>query len=218
MRMKFTLMAALLAAALPAVHAQEAGSTRAFDIDSEASYIRVLAWPDGPLKRFGHHHVISHHAISGTVQVADDPLNSSFEFALDVAAFEVDNADERAEEGEEFEGEVPEKDIEGTRRNMLSEDLLNGEAFPTVRVRSQSIEGSLENATIVTTMTVKDTDMTVSVPATIVLSEDAFTARGEFEITHGALGLSQFTAMGGALSVRDLLVLKFEISGVPAAD
>ena len=137
MRMKFTLMAALLAAALPAVHAQEAGSTRAFDIDSEASYIRVLAWPDGPLKRFGHHHVISHHAISGTVQVADDPLNSSFEFALDVAAFEVDNADERAEEGEEFEGEVPEKDIEGTRRNMLSEDLLNGEAFPTVRVRSR---------------------------------------------------------------------------------
>jgi hypothetical protein len=30
---------------------------------------------------------------------------------------------------------------------------------------------------------------------------------------HGELGLSPFTAMGGALSVRDLLVLKYAISG-----
>jgi len=213
MRTTSNLLAALLVALPFTIQAQDAGSARVFDIDSDASYIRVLAWPDGPLKRFGHHHVISHHAITGTVQVADDPLESSFEFELDVAALEVDNAGERAEEGEEFEDEVPQKDIEGTRRNMLSDGLLDGEAFPTVRVRSQSIEGSLDDATIVTTMTVKDADMTVSVPATIELAGDSFVARGEFEITHGALGLSPFTAMGGALSVRDLLVLKFEISG-----
>lgn len=218
MRIKSILLAALLIAAPLTSPAQEAGSVGVFEVDSDASWIRVLAWPAGPLKRFGHHHVISHRAISGTVQVAEDPLESSFELALDVASLDVDNADERAQEGEEFEGTVPQKDIDGTRKNMLGEKLLNGEAFPTVQVRSQSIEGSLDNATIVTTMTVKDVDMTVSVPAAIELSGDSFTARGEFEITHGALGLSQFTAMGGALSVRDLLVLKFEISGVPAAD
>ncbi len=218
MRIKSILLVAFLIVAPLSSPAQDADSASVFAVDSDASWIRVLAWPAGPLKRFGHHHVISHRAISGSVQVAATPLDSSFELALDVASLDVDNADERAQEGEEFEGTVPQKDIDGTRKNMLGEKLLNGEAFPMVHVRSQSIEGSLESATIVTTMTVKDVDMTVSVPATIELTPDSFVARGEFEITHGALGLSQFTAMGGALSVRDLLVLKFEISGVPAAD
>lgn len=218
MRIMSLPMAALFLTATLTSHAQDAGSTRTFEIDSDASYIRVLAWPDGPLKRFGHHHVISHHGITGGVQVGADPLDTSFEFTLDVAGLEVDNDDERAEEGELFEDEVPQKDKDGTRKNMLSENLLDGENHSTVTVKSQSIEGSLDDASIVTTMMVKDQEMTVTVPATIELSDDSFIARGEFEILHGALGLSQFTAMGGALSVRDLLVLKFEISGTAAAD
>ena len=144
MRIMSIFMAVLLVAVPLTSPAQDEGPKQVFQIDSDASWIRVLAWPDGPLKRFGHHHVISHHDITGTVQVAADPLDSSFELALDVAAFDVDNADERALEGEEFEGDVPQKDIDGTRRNMLGEDLLSGEAFPTVYVRSQSIEGSLD--------------------------------------------------------------------------
>lgn len=216
MRILTTLAALVVAAPLTGL-AQEAGPTRTFEVDSDSSWIRVLAWPDGPLKRFGHHHVISHHAISGSVQVAADPLDSSFELALDVADLEVDNADERALEGEDFQDAVPQKDIDGTRRNMLSDDLLDGDAFSTVSIRSQSIEGSLDDATIVTTMTVKGAEMTVRVPAMIELTDNAFLARGEFEATHETLGLSPFTAMGGALSVRDLLVLKFEITGVSAA-
>ncbi|MEM9208690.1 MAG: YceI family protein [Pseudomonadota bacterium] len=218
MRIKSLLLAAVLVAAPLTGAPQDAGPTGVFAVDSDASWIRVLAWPAGPLKRFGHHHVISHRAISGTATVGADPLDTQFELALEVTSLDVDNADERAQEGEEFEGVVPQKDIDGTRENMLGEKLLNGEAFPTVLVRSQSIEGSLESATIVTTMTVKGVDMTVTVPASIELTADRFVARGEFEITHGALGLSQFTAMGGALSVRDLLVLKFEISGVLQPD
>ena len=218
MRITSILLTAILVVAPLVSPAQDAGSARVFEVDGDTSWIRVLAWPDGPLKRFGHHHVISHRAITGTVEVAADPLDSSFELALDVASLDVDNADERAREGEEFEDAVPQKDIDGTRKNMLGEKLLDGEAFPTVYVRSQSIEGTLEKATIVTTMTVKDAEMTVSVPATIELSADRFVARGQFGITHGALGLSQFTAMGGALSVRDLLVMKFEISGVLKTD
>ena len=38
-------------------------------------------------------------------------------------------------------------------------------------------------------------------------------ARGQFEVTHGDLGLTPFSAAGGALTVRDLLVFKYEISG-----
>ena len=75
---KFSLLLTALAITAPvAVPAQDAPESGEYRIDADASWIRVLAWPDGPLRRFGHHHVISHHGISGTVEVAPDPLGDS---------------------------------------------------------------------------------------------------------------------------------------------
>ena len=202
-------------------HAQDAASTTEYRIDSDASLLRVLAYPDGPLKRFGHHHVISHNGITGTVSVADDPLDSTFELELVVADLDVDDPALRALESEEgFEGEVPQDDIDGTKANMLGEDLLHGDEYPTIRIMSGSIDGELPDVSISATFVVKGVEQTVTIPASIELMDDSFTATGEIELLHEAFGLSQFTAMGGALSVRDLLVLKYEISGVrvPAGD
>ena len=213
MRMKSLLLAVFAVMVSLAGQAQEATEVQTFRVDSESSWLRVLAYPDGPLKRFGHHHVISHHGIAGSVNVAPDPLDSTFDLEIAVADFVVDDADMRALEGEDFEDEVPQKDIDGTRGNMLGERLLNGEQFPTIQLKSASIEGSLPNVSIVTTVTVIGIDSTVGFPATTELTDDSFVASGELEIVHGEIGLSPFTAMGGALSVRDLMVFKYQISG-----
>jgi polyisoprenoid-binding protein YceI len=218
MRNKSYLLIVLALLAPIAVQAQAPATTSTFRVDSDASWIRVLAWPDGPLKRFGHHHVISHDGISGTVEVAEDPLQSNIMLEIDVQEFAVDDPELRALEGEEFEGEVPQKDIEGTRNNMLSEKLLDGEQFQTIQIESGYIEGSLPDVNIVATVTVKGVENTVKFPATVELTDDSVVARGELELLHGAFGLSPFTAMGGALSVRDLLVLKYEITGVRDTD
>lgn len=213
MRKSITLLAALALTAPLAGQAQEFATSREFRVDSDASWLRVLAYPDGPLKRFGHHHVISHHGIAGTVEVAPDPLETTFMLELGVAQLVVDDPAMRALEGEDFEDEVPQKDVDGTRGNMLGERLLHGEQFPTIQIQSGSIEGSLSDATIVATVIVKEVENAVSFPASIELTGDSFVATGELDITHGELGLSQFTAMGGALSVRDLIILKYQISG-----
>ncbi len=193
---------------------QEPDPNKQFRVDSNASWLRVLAYPDGPLKRFGHHHVIAHRGFTGTVDVAPNPLESTFALEIAVADLLVDSPDMRAQEGEDFKDEVPQKDVDGTRANMLGEKLLHGEQFPTIKIQSSAIEGSLPDVNIVTTVTVKGMEQTVNFPASITLTDDTFVASGELEITHEGLGLSPFTAMGGALSVRDLLVLKYEISGV----
>jgi hypothetical protein len=218
MRMKSLLLAVLAIIMSFASQAQESAEDRTFRVDSDASWLRVLAYPDGPLKRFGHHHVISHHGISGTVEVAPNPLDSTFELEIDVADLVVDDPDMRALEGEDFEGEVPQEDVDGTRGNMLGERLLNGDAFPRIQLQSSAIDGSLPNVNIVTTVSVIGVESTVSFPASIELTDDSFVASGQIDITHGELGLSPFTAMGGAMSVRDLLVLKYEISGVRVAE
>lgn len=218
MRIMSLPLTLLALAASAAVQAQQSATNSQFQIDSDRSWMRVLAWPDGPLKRFGHHHVISYENFSGTVDIAENPLDSSFTLELEVAELSVDDPAQRALEGEEFEGEVPQKDIDGTRANMLGENLLDGEQFQTISIRSNSIEGSLSDAHINATVIVKGVENTVTFPASIELTDDAFVARGEVELLHEAFGLSQFTAMGGALSVRDLLVLKYEIAGTRVTD
>ena len=213
MRIMSLLLTVLVITAPLASHAQEPVTTKKFRVNSDASWLRVLAYPDGPLRRFGHHHVISHHGISGDVMVAPNPLDSTFMLELSVTDLKVDDADLRALEGEDFEGEISQKDIDGTRANMLGERLLHGEQFPAIQIRSTAIDGSMPDVNIVTTVIVKEVEHTVTFPASIELTDDSFVARGQLEITHGELGLSPFTAGGGALSVRDLLVLKYEISG-----
>jgi len=205
---------ALVTTAPLAIQAQEPATNKEFQVDSDASWLRVLAYPDGPLKRFGHHHVISHHGISGTVVVASNPLESGITLEFDVSEFVVDDPELRTLEGEDFEKEVSDKDKAGTKANMLGEELLNGEQFLSIQIQSTAIVGSMPDVSIAATVTVIGVEHAVIFPASIELTEDSFVASGQLEITHGELGLSPFTAAGGALSVRDLLDLKYEISGV----
>jgi len=215
MRILSLLLTVFAITAPLASQAQEPATNKEFRIDSDTSWLRVLAYPDGPLRRFGHHHVISHHGISGNVVVAPNPLESTLMLEINVAGFVMDDAAMRGLEGEDFDGEISQKDIDGTRANMLGERLLNAEQFPAIQIQSRSIEGSMPDVNIVTTVTVTGMELTVKFPASIELTANSFVARGQLEITHGELGLSPFTAGGGALSVRDLLVLKYEISGAP---
>lgn len=213
MRIKYLLLTVLLVALPLAGQAQDSASTGEFRIDSDNSWLHVLAYPDGPLKRFGHSHVISHPGIAGTVDVATNPLESEIKLEFNVADFAVDDPATRTMEGEEFSAEVPQKDIDGTKANMLGEKLLNGVQFPTIRVESRAINGTMPNVNIVASVFVTGSEQTVTFPASIEIKGDTLTASGQLEITHGELGLEAFTAMGGALSVRDLLVLKYEITG-----
>jgi len=216
---KISLLLTVLVIAAPfASQAQEPATNKEFRVDSDASWLRVLAYPDGPLRRFGHHHVISHHGIAGIVEVAPNPLDSTVKLEINVAGFEVDDPAMRGLEGEDFEDEVPQKDIDGTRGNMLGEKLLHADQFPSIQIQSISIEGSMPDVSIVATVSVIGMENTVKFPASIELTDNSFVASGQLEITHGELGLSPFTAMGGALSVGDLLVLKYEISGAPITE
>ena len=217
MRTMSLLLAVLALTAPLAGQAQDPAASKQYRVDSDASWLRVLAYPAGPLRRFGHHHVIAHRGISGVVAVAPDPLESTFTLELAVADLEVDDPALRDLEGEDFEKEVSQKDIDGTRANMLGEKLLHGEQFPTIQIQSTAIDGSMPDVNVVTTVVIKGMEHAVTFPVSIELSDDSFVASGQLEITHGEFGLSPFTAAGGALSVRDLLVLKYEIVGALAA-
>jgi len=212
-RITFSLLVFLASLVLHASQVQAETSGKEMKISSEDSWIRILAYPDGPLSHLGHHHVISHHNIIGIVDVASDLFKSNILLELAVADFKVDDPVLRKLEGGDFDGEVPQKDIDGTRVNMLGEDLLNVNQFPTIKVYSVSMSGNLPDINIMASVNIKGADYTAEFPANIELGENSFVASGQIEITHSELGLSPFTALGGLLSVRDVLIFKYEISG-----
>ena len=184
-----------------------------YRVDSDSSWLRVLVYRGGLLRGFGHNHVISHNDITGTVMFTQDPRQSALTLEFRVTDLAVDEPELRALEGADFSGQISQKDITGTRANMLGKKLLQAGQFPSVQIRSERITGSMPDLEIEATVFVRGAEFTVIFPASVEVTSDSFFASGELEIRHAEIGLSPFKAIFGTLRVRDTLVLKYKISG-----
>ncbi len=187
-----------------------------FRIDSDSSWLRVLVYRGGLLRGFGHNHVVSHNELTGTVTVPRDPLQSTLMLEFRIADLVVDEPELRTLEGDDFRRQISPKDIAGTRANMLGKKLLQADQFPSIEIRSGKFTGSMPDIEVEAAVSVRGAEFTIVFPATVVLSNDSFVASGELKIGHAEIGLSPFKAVLGTLRVRDVLVLKYEISGMRA--
>ena len=113
---------------------------RPFDVAAGESLLTILAFRGGTLAKVGHNHVIASHDVSGTFYVPDDLAHSTFELHIPVGQLAIDEPDLRAKEGPDFPKDVPDSAKEGTRRNMLSEALLNGAQYDDITLVSQHID------------------------------------------------------------------------------
>ena len=177
----------------------------------------------GPLAKAGHNHVIASHTLRGTFYVPDDPARTTFEVHLPVTELTIDEAALREQEhSEEFPPDIPDSAKEGTRKNMLSGALLDGEHFPEILLQSGSLEpggpmgqpapagsGAQWDAHI--QVTVRDRTSTVVVPVHFERQGDAMVLTGEFPLKQTDLGLTPFTALLGALQVVDEMKVRFRV-------
>ncbi len=186
---------------------------RPFDVASHESLLTILAFRGGTLAKVGHNHVIASHDVAGTFYVPDDVSHSTFELHIPVAQLSIDEPGLRAKEGPDFPTDVPDSAKEGTRRNMLSESLLNGAQFPDIALVSQHIDatagGSQVRADV--QVTVRGQTHTVSVPVVYSLQNGELTASGDLPLKQTDLGLTPFSALLGALAVENEMRVRFRI-------
>ena len=144
---------------------------RPFDVASSESLLTILAFRGGTLAKVGHNHVIASHDVTGTFYVPEDVSHSTFELHIPVAQLAIDEPDLRAKEGPDFPKDVPDSAKEGTRRNMLSEALLNGAQYSEILLTAQQIDiptpGSQVRADV--QITVRGQTHIISVPVTYSL-------------------------------------------------
>jgi polyisoprenoid-binding protein YceI len=196
--------------------AQEAGER--YVVDAAQSDLHWLVYKAGAFSRFGHNHTVAVGDLSGTVLVDRGELaKSQLELQFSVANLVVDDAALRRTLGEEFSSVPKEDDIAGTKRNMLSERVLDGEKYPQIRITGTGpmMAGGMQELAVKVAMLGRTIDL--KVPTEVTIEDDALHAKGEFELNHADLGMEPFSVMAGALQVGEKLSFSYDVTARRAA-
>lgn len=196
---------------LPSIAAPDLSGATLYRVSPAASEAHVLVFRGGKLARLGHNHVITSKAVTGRVWLHPQIEKSGFELAFPVRELIVDDPEARRAAGSDFPPEIPQPDKEGTRRNMLRTEVLDGERFPTITLRSARVSGPLAAAKVMVRITIKDVSRDVEVPVRVESDAKRLSAAGELDVLQSDFGIEPFSIGLGALEVQDRLHVKFRI-------
>jgi hypothetical protein len=216
LRPMFRSITYLLAAGVLYVGIAVAQEAEVYSVDAAGSDIHWRVYKAGTFSRFGHNHVISAGALSGTVTRQAEVSRSTFDLSIPVAALVVDDPQLRRLYGPDFSSEPTENDIAGTHTNMLSERVLDGEHYSELRIQGRIVSGEPEAVMFAITIDLLGRSIELTVPGSIVFNGDTLVASGEFGITHSDLGLEPFSVMMGALAVGQPLDFVYRVRAVKA--
>lgn len=174
-----------------------------FDIDGAQSQILITVRRGGTLARLGHDHVIVSRQLHGLVA----PDQGRADFYFPVAELSVDEAPLRQAAG--LDPVLPEQAIRETRQAMLGK-VLEAERFPFVLLHAERVAGS--DTLLRLEITLHGVSKTLEVPAQITRSQDSLSASGTLKLLQSDFGITQLSALDGALVVLDQLELSFQIS------
>src|SRR5262245_50444299 len=195
----------------PAVAAAPTGA-REYQVVPAESLLQIFVFRGGAMARLGHNHIIASHHLTGPVYVTDDPFGTRFDISFPVGELTVDEPALRAVAGPDYSATVPENAREGTRKNLLSEPLLDAEHFPGMRLRATDVRAAGEAYDVGVEVTLKGSTYALRVPVTVKRQDGAIVASGEFPLKQTQLGLKPFTAAMGALVVLDDMRVRFDIT------
>jgi hypothetical protein len=185
---------------------------REYPVVPEESLLQIFVLRGGAMARLGHNHIIASHQLTGPVYVTDDPFGTRFDISFPVGELTVDEPGLRAVAGPEYAAAVPENAREGTRKNLLSEPLLDAEHFPSVRLRATDVRAAGDTYDVGVEVTLKGSTFALRVPVTVKRQDGALVASGEFPLKQTQLGLKPFTAAMGALVVLDDMKVRFDVT------
>jgi polyisoprenoid-binding protein YceI len=187
-----------------------AGAT-AYRVDGSASSLRFYLHADGPMASVGHAHVISAHELEGEVWLQPQPEQSTCQLRLPVAAFIVDDPEERAAAGNEYAEPLDTSAREGTRTHMLGERQLDAAHFPSIALRCVRMTPTSAGMSLQVAVTLRDRETLLTVPLQWEYQDGSLRASGEFSFRQSELGLEPYSLLLGALRVADEVHARFEL-------
>lgn len=188
---------------------------REYQVVGEESLLQILVFRGGTMAKLGHNHVIASHHLAGSVYVTDDPLAMRFDVNFPVNELTVDEPAMRERAGTDFPPNVPQGARDGTRKNLLSEALLDGANHPTIRLRATDVQAASDGYDVGVEVTLKGQTHALRVPVAVQRAEGTLTATGEFPLRQSDLGLKPFSVAMGTLVVVDEMRIQFSLVARP---
>jgi polyisoprenoid-binding protein YceI len=196
---------------VPPTPAADTRGATVYQVDPRSSQLSILVFRGGKFSRLGHNHVMTSQDVSGRVWVHPEFPRSGFELSFPVAQLVVDDVEARRAAGGDFPPDIPQSDKDGTRKNMLKPEVLDGEHYPQVRLQAAKVGGTLQAPQVTARITIKDATREVEVPVQVAIEGAKLSASGEFDILQTEFGIKPFSVALGALEVQDKLHIKFRI-------
>ena len=195
----------------PTAPAVDTRGATVYEVSPQSTQLGIQVFRGGKFSRLGHNHVMTSNHVTGRVWVHSDFARSGFELSFPVAQLVVDDAEARRAAGSDFPPDIPHSDKDGTRKNMLRPEVLDGEHYPTVKLHSTHVAGTLQAPQVTASITIKDASRDVEVPVKVAVEGAKLSASGEFDVLQTEFGIKPFSVALGALEVQDRLHIKFKI-------
>jgi len=175
-----------------------------YRIDSRESIVVIEVRRGGSLARLGHDHVVASHDVTGYIA----PGEGSADLYVALAKLVVDEADLRKEAG--FDTQPSDSDIEGTRSNMHAH-VLDTEKHPFALIAVKGADAKAAKQTLDVAITLHGQTRSFQVPAEIEVDDRTISVTGKLAFNQSDFGITPYALLGGAIAVKDGLVLRFRI-------
>ncbi|NND83280.1 MAG: YceI family protein [Gammaproteobacteria bacterium] len=184
-----------------------------YQVDTANSSILIYTEKSGALSFFAHKHLIAITALQGQVSLTDE--QSAAQLQMRPVDFVVDDPELRALETEKaYRKPFKASAINGTRQNMLGEDLLNAEQFPSIELSIVLKSRNGEQAVFAVSTELVGEPVEFDVPGRLIANDDELHATADFVLTHKQLGLRPFSLLGVANVGQDIR-FKLDIKARP---
>ena len=187
---------------------------RVFQLDPQASAVRILVFRGGAAARLGHNHVVSAPRFVGFAYVPEaGPSRGRFDLEFRLDELRLDDPAARAESGDSFSTALSPEAVAATRDHMLEADDLDAEHFPWVRVQSLQVTGELPELAASVRVELHGQAREFALPLRVEGLPDRLRVSGRFVLRQSDFGIRPYSVGGGLLSVQDDLIVDFRLEG-----
>tara|TARA_B110000114_G_scaffold26362_1_gene26221 strand:+ start:923 stop:1624 length:702 start_codon:yes stop_codon:yes gene_type:complete len=180
-----------------------------YEVDSNLSQILVRAYRGGLMAKLGHDHIIASQDIRGYVRIHNKTEDCRADFYAPLSSLDVDNEKFRATEN--LDSSPSEKDIIGTKNNMLKS--LEQPIFPLVKLHSSDCSSALVGALTSVALTIHGVTQPLQLAIKIAREEEGkLLISGAFSILQTDFSIEPFSIMNGLIAVQDRLDLRYLIT------
>ena len=180
-----------------------------YKIDPDVSQVLVRAYRGGLMAGLGHDHIIASQDLQGYLRVHKKTGACRADFYAPLATLDVDNKTFR--EAENLDSTPSEKDIIGTKNNMLKS--LEQEYVPFVKVQAKDCSPAFSGKSITLSMTLHGVTKNLQLGVTFQrIQDNTMTVDGKFSILQSEFAIKPFSIMNGLIKVQDKLDLSYSIT------